>query len=79
MHADFLRFQDFDERAQDGGFAGAGPAGEDREFARERGTNGGALEFMKDESGFLLGPLDGGATGTPFCRKATGPAFYPLP
>ena len=74
MHADFLRFQDFDERAKAGCFPRARAAGEDAELVRESVVQRGALEAVKFEAGFLLRPsqrgidLDGGQTRRHRCE-----------
>ncbi len=57
-HADFLRLQDIDERAEDGGFPGAGAAGENRELVRQGIGDGGRLQRVKFEAGLVLRPLD---------------------
>ena len=59
MHAHLLGAEDVDQRAEDGGFARARPAGEDGELVREGAAQGAALQLMELEAGFFLGPLDG--------------------
>ena len=60
MDADFLGFQDFNEGAEDRGFSRSRSAGEDRELVGEGVFDGGALEFVEGEAGFVFGPFDGG-------------------
>jgi hypothetical protein len=60
VDADFLGFENFDESAEDGGFTGAGAAGEDGEFMGERVAECGALRGGEGKAGFLFDPLDGG-------------------
>ena len=60
VHADFLGLQDFDERAEDGRFAGTGSSGKDGGFVGEGVFERGALLVGEGEAGFVFGPRHGG-------------------
>ena len=58
--ANLFGFEDFDQGAQRRGFARAGAAGEDGNFGYEGGAHGIALGLGEGETGFFLGPDQGG-------------------